>query len=243
VNLVFASAKFIGLSAIQRKYSLVALYDGLRSLLTDNSRVSRMRMEFYKLATKKVDDRVNNGSQRPDFFTHVLKNNGIGEKALTRPEMVSNSILLMVAGSETTATLLSGATYLLLTNPIVYEKLVTEIRSKFTSADQITFEEVNKLEYLIAVLQESLRYYPPVPTGFPRVVPKGGDKISGHYIPEGTSVYVSQHTANHSPRNFADPEAFIPERWLKDAPAKFKDDNHAAMNPFSFGPRNCLGKK
>jgi cytochrome P450 len=58
------------------------------------------------------------------------------------------------------------------------------------------------------------------------------------------SVYVSQHTANHSPRNYTDPDAYIPERWLGvDAPERYKDDNRAATQPFSFGPRNCLGKK
>jgi cytochrome P450 len=52
---------------------------------------------------------------------------------------------------------------------------------------------------------------------------------------------MSQHPANHSKRNWTDPEAFVPERWLGDA--KYKDDNRAVMNPFSFGPRNCLGKR
>lgn len=56
-----------------------------------------------------------------------------------------------------------------------------------------------------------------------------------------TSVYMSQYAANHSPRNFKDPDAFVPERWLEDE--RYEDDNRAAMNPFSFGPRNCLGKK
>jgi cytochrome P450 len=56
-----------------------------------------------------------------------------------------------------------------------------------------------------------------------------------------TSVYVSQYPANHSARNFTDPNAFIPERWLGDE--RFTKDNFAVFNPFSFGPRDCLGKK
>jgi cytochrome P450 len=56
-----------------------------------------------------------------------------------------------------------------------------------------------------------------------------------------TSVYVSQHAANHSPRNYTDPDAYIPERWLGDE--RFKNDNYAATQPFSFGARNCAGKK
>ncbi|KAJ4303218.1 hypothetical protein N0V90_002111 [Kalmusia sp. IMI 367209] len=242
VNLVFGNLKAGGIMAMRRKYPMVNYMDNIMGFFTDNSAALRARLEFGRVTTEKVNQRVDNGTSRPDFFSAVLKNIGNDEKGLSRPEMVSNAILLMVAGSETTATLLSGATFLILQNPAVYKKMVNEIRTRFSSADDITFEEVSKLDYTIAVLQESLRYYPPVPTGFPRVVPKGGDRISGHYVPEGTSVYVSQHAANHSERNWTEPDTFAPERWMKDAPAKYKDDNHASMNAFSFGPRNCLGK-
>ena len=55
-----------------------------------------------------------------------------------------------------------------------------------------------------------------------------------------TAVYVSQHATNHSTRNYTSPELYVPERWLGDV--RYKDDNRASLNPFSFGPRNCLGK-
>jgi cytochrome P450 len=55
-----------------------------------------------------------------------------------------------------------------------------------------------------------------------------------------TSVSVSQWPANHSSRNFKKPDKFVPERFLGDP--EYNDDNRAVLNPFSFGPRNCLGK-
>ncbi|KAJ4346340.1 uncharacterized protein N0V89_010269 [Didymosphaeria variabile] len=243
VQLVLGSLKAGGIMSMRRQYPLVAAYDRFLSMFNKNSAaLLNARESFMKAVAEQVHQRLERETERPDFFTAVIKNQGIGNKALTKAEMVSNSTTLMIAGSETTATLLSGVTFLILRNPSVYEKLKSEIRSCFTSADQITFAAVEKLEYTIAVLQEALRYYPPVPTGFPRVAPKGGDTVSDRYIPEGTVVYVSQHATNHSPRNFVEPDAFVPERWLKDAPEKFRHDNHAVMNPFSFGPRNCLGK-
>jgi len=154
--------------------------------------------------------------------------------------MDSNAVSFLIAGSETSATALAGATYLLLRNPQPYRKLVTEIRSRFSSADQITVDEVNKLDYLIAIFQEALRYYPPAATGLARVVPAGGDQVSGYYVPGGASVYISMHAMGHSERNWRDPDAFVPERWLGDE--RYADDKRASHQPFSFGPRNCIGK-
>ena len=51
---------------------------------------------------------------------------------------------------------------------------------------------------------------------------------------------MSQHAANHSPRNFTDADSYIPERWLGDP--EYASDDRDAIQPFSFGPRNCLGK-
>lgn len=187
--------------------------------------------------------RLDEGVQddRHDFFNSILKNQEKETQRLSREELDANAFAFLIAGSETTATTLSGSTFLLLQHPDVYRKLVTEIRSAFTSEADITIDAAGKLEYLIACLQEGLRVYPPVPTGFPRVVPAGGDTISGHYIAGGASVYVSQHATNTSERNFKDAETYVPERWLDDE--RYKHDKRSAMNPFSFGPRNCLGKK
>lgn len=152
---------------------------------------------------------------RADFMTLILANNGNkGAKVtLTQGEIDSNAFLFLNAGTETTASLLSGATWLLLKNPEVMQKLNNEIRSRFASYSEITLSRVNDLPYLNAVISESLRYFPPIAVGFGRVVPKGGEVISGYFIPEGTVVSVSHYAAYHSARNFRDPDAFVPERW------------------------------
>ena len=53
-------------------------------------------------------------------------------------------------------------------------------------------------------------------------------------------MYVSQLCANQSPTNFLEPLTFAPERWLDDP--KFANDKRGIAQPFSYGPRNCLGK-
>lgn len=244
VNMIFIGLRGIPIIAIRNKYILFRWLDYFKSLFEDTQAVVRARKQFFAMASARVTARLEKETDRPDFFTFILQNQDKESRALTRNEMDSNANVFLVAGSETTATTLSGTTYLLLKNQSAYARLVREIRSSFSSADEITIDRVNELPYLLAVLQEGLRYYPPVPTGFPRIVPGQGQEISGHYIPGGTSVYVSQHASNHSPRNFTDPDAFVPERWLdNERPDKYETDNRDVVQPFSFGPRNCLGKK
>jgi len=225
------------------RFPPLKIYDRLVKFFTTTSSALTQRMDFFHLTTSQVGKRLDRGiaDDRNDFFTAILKHQEKETQRLSREEMDSNAIVLLVAGSETTATTLSGTTFLLLQHPTVYHKLVAEIRTAFTSAAEITLDAVNHLEYLLACLQEGLRIYPPAPTGLPRVVPAGGDCISGHYIAGGTSVYVSQHATNHSAQNFRDPDAYVPERWLGDE--RYQHDKREVVNPFSFGPRNCLGKK
>lgn len=105
---------------------------------------------------------------------------------MTREEIISNSGVLLVAGSETTATLLSGATYHLLSNTVVLKKLQAEIREAFHSEDEITplsLRSPGKLPYMEAVLTESLRMYPPIPASLPRMTGSMGDVIDGHFVP------------------------------------------------------------
>ncbi|USP80045.1 cytochrome p450 monooxygenase [Curvularia clavata] len=245
VDLILASLATTGPLSTRKKYTLVRLYDRLRDLFQDTSRNEQMRISFARKASEKVQRRLdqleNDGDDgRPDFFGQIMRTKGSSEKKLSRLEMDSNSVLFLVAGSETTATALSGFTYLVLRHPDIHAKLVHELRSSFTSLGDINVEKVGKLEYLTACIQEALRMYPPVPTGFPRIVPEGGGEISGHYIPGGTSVYISQLAAYQSERNFKDASKFVPERWI--GASEYDADKKEAYNPFSFGPRNCLGK-
>lgn len=94
---------------------------------------------------------------------------------------------------------------------------------------------------MIACIQEGFRLYPPVAGEMDRVVPAGGAMVAGRFVPGGTTVGVAQYALTHARANFSEPFAFKPERFLE--PGKFPDDQFEAMQPFSVGPRNCIGKK
>lgn len=205
------------------------------NLVIDQTLIAK-RKEFQEWIHNQVGKRIERETQRPDFMTHILAHNGEKGATLSRAEIDSNANLILVAGSETTATLLSGVTYCLLTNSDKLEKLKQEVRGRWEDYSDITLAEVNKAPYLLAVLNEALRYFPPVPAGFERRVGKGGEFVSGYYLPEGTAVSVSQYAAYHSESNFKNAKAYVPERWLDNAP-EYANDKKSILQPFSFGPR------
>jgi hypothetical protein len=100
-----------------------------------------------------------------------------------------NASTLVVAGSETTATTVTAALYFLLTNAHVHRRLVIEVRSAFQNKDEITITTVNKLEYMLACLNETMRILPAVPGGLPRVVPPGGRVLNGGFVPQDVGDY------------------------------------------------------
>ncbi|KAK5704610.1 hypothetical protein LTR17_021740 [Elasticomyces elasticus] len=198
-------------------------------------------MEYSEWVDTQTRKRIARETQRANFMTYILKHNGGNEEGtLLMKEMVANAQLFLAAGLEKTATMLSATTFQLLRNPQVMQRLKDKVRGRWKSYSDITLEKVDKAPYLIAVLSKGLRYFPPVPAGFERRVGrKGGEIVSGVYLPENTSVSVSQYPAHHSPRNFNDPKAFVPERWMGDP--KYASDNRASYQPFSYGLRNCIG--
>jgi hypothetical protein len=99
--------------------------------------------------------------------------------------MYSISSTFMTAGTETTATLLGGLTFMLLTHPQKMQRLVSELRGAFPTRQSMTLEKLAALEYLNACVDETLRVYPPVPTGQTRIVPESGAQICGHYVAGG----------------------------------------------------------
>lgn len=84
-------------------------------------------------------------------------------------------------------------TYLLLRNPEALAKVTQEVRSAFTSEKEINMASVGRLSYMQACLSEAMRRYPPIPIGLPRVVPKGGAAIAGHFVPENVSAVLMGH--------------------------------------------------
>ncbi|KAJ5974338.1 hypothetical protein N7481_011548 [Penicillium waksmanii] len=213
------------------------------------SKYTKQAEDHFNLTAEKVDRRLEANISRPDFISAILKN-GLsekkgpycdGEKIMSRAEIHSNAFILIIAGSETAATCVTGCIYYLCMYPQTLTRLVNEIRSSFESETEMTFRTIATLKYLSAVIEEGLRMYPPLVTSLCRIVPKGGALVDGHYVSEGTKVAFHHYASYRSASNFALPDEFIPDRWLG-TDARFNGDSKDVLQPFSYGPRGCLGK-
>ena len=142
--------------------------------------------KVFSLNMGKVDRRVASQKDRPDFLSYFIKSkDGL---AMPMPELYANSTLLVLAGSESTASGLAGITFQLLKSPTAYAKAVEETRSAFATEDEITPDSVKRLPYLAAMVSEGLRMYPPFPEGLPRLTPRQGAQIAGEWVPGGVSL-------------------------------------------------------
>jgi cytochrome P450 len=108
-----------------------------------------------------------------------------------------------------------------------------------------------------------MRLFPAVPEGIRRITPATGATISGHFIPANVSsppystytltdplspqvkVSIPHYAAYHHPLNFSSPSTFAPERWLPTShplhTSIYASDKKEVLQPFSVGPRNCIG--
>lgn len=204
-------------------------------------------IDNFRVTSAKVDDRLARKEDRKDLFSYILRHNERGMSAGMSPmEMKLNTATIIGAGTGTTATWLSATIHSLSSNQDAHRRVVEEIRSSFNEDSDITMDKVKELPYLAAVMKEALRMHSPSPSSLGRFVPKGGELIDGRFVPGGTTVGVHQHAAYHLPSNFHLADDFCPERWLpgaRDPESPFSMDRLEVMQPFSCGPRTCLGIK
>ncbi|MCJ1392220.1 hypothetical protein MMC18_005087 [Xylographa bjoerkii] len=222
--------------------------------------VMQKRIDHFELARGKVHKRIKQGDdpRKPDFMSYVLRYND--EKGMTVPEIEATFSTLIIAGSETTATALSGIVHHLFKSLKSLEELTIEIRSSFKRDSDITLDHVTRLPFLNAVIEEGLRLCPPVPSILPRLVPPEGAYVCGYWLPGNTEISIPQYASSRSTTNFSNPNSFIPHRWLQipdpsglqllpfasslsiPPPSPQNVHNPVAFNPFSIGPRNCIGR-
>ena len=138
-----------------------------------------------QMTKEKVHERLDLGSKRPDIIEYVKNFND--EKGMTVPELEETLVILVMAGSETTSTTLSGITNYLVRNKPVLQRLTDDLRRAYKDEKEMTTTTLAGQAYLTVVIEEGLRLCPPIAAGLSRVVPKGGGSVCGHHLPEKVS--------------------------------------------------------
>ncbi|KAI0663218.1 cytochrome P450 monooxygenase pc-2 [Cubamyces menziesii] len=157
---------------------------------------------------------------------------------------------ILIAGRDTTASTLTFIVYMMCLNPCVFERLRREVLETFNPTEMPTFDGVKKMKYLRAVINETLRLYPVVPFNLrvatqDTTLPNPKDTAAPPvFVPANTPVAYSVFML-HRRKDYWGPDAlsFDPDRWLDERLNKYFATNPFIFLPFNAGPRICLGQQ
>ncbi|XP_014834655.1 PREDICTED: cytochrome P450 3A30-like, partial [Poecilia mexicana] len=200
--------------------------------------------DFFYASLEKIKSNRETSQQksRVDFLQLMIdsqKNNGLQkDKRLSDHEILSQSMIFIFAGYETSSSSLTFLAYNLATNPEIMRKLQEEIDSTFPNKAPVQYQPLMEMDYLDSVINESLRLFPIAPR-LERVA-KASVEINGLVIPKDMVVLVPTWPLHRDPEIWPEPEKFKPERFSK----KNKEDiDPYTYMPFGVGPRNCIGMR
>jgi len=193
------------------------------------------------IAIAAIAKRLRTPTDRVDLLSKLQNGKDDEGKPMGRPELTAEALTQLIAGSDTTSNSSCAITYYLALYPAAQKKLQKELDEALGHEDDpiASSEVVKRLPYLGAVINEALRLHSTSSMGLPRLVPEGGLHVSGKFFPEGTVLSVPSYTIHRDPEIWgSDVEVFRPERWFEQDQAGIQK----TFNPFSYGPRACVGK-
>ncbi|KAI0711780.1 high nitrogen upregulated cytochrome P450 monooxygenase 2 [Cerioporus squamosus] len=223
---------------------------------------ARPLQTLHAISRKLVSERLKIGTKSRDLF-HYLSNEDLENKdPPPNRQLMDDGVLAVVASTDAVSSALTALFYCLLTHREVYNALQQEVDEFYPDGEDVgNTKHYRDMQYLHAVINETLRLYPPVPGGGQRQVPRDSAPVAVGSIclPPGTIVRIPPFSLHRDGRNFSLPECFWPERWLVSSgkislsDARHPDlegqpstdqfvHNEAAFIPFFHGPMNCPGK-
>lgn len=196
-------------------------------------RYLNLAAQYESIMRTLIEAKRQKGLDEPDVLSMLMqvKDEESGDR-LSETELLGHVGVLFVAGHETSANALTWTLFLLSQHPHIMADLLDELESVL-QGHAPTLEQLQQLPLLERVIKESMRVLSPVPWNG-RVTAKPTE-LAGYELPEGTEVLVSLYQTHQIPDLYPDPAAFNPSRWETLTPTPYE------YNPFSAGPRICIG--
>jgi cytochrome P450 len=173
-------------------------------------------------------------ADRHDILSLLLQVRDEDGSTLSDREVRDELVVMLMAGHETTGTALAWTFERILSLPEVEQRIRTEFDT-IVGAGPFTAAHLPQLEYLDAVIKESLRVRPIMPAGGARLVRRPFE-IGGYVIPPGTILVNAMHLLHRRSELYPDPDVFLPERFL----GRRMIDPYE-WTPFGGGMRRCIG--
>ncbi|PXY45503.1 cytochrome P450 [Flavobacterium hydrophilum] len=194
-----------------------------------------LAVENNKIIQGIIEERIASKKEVNDLLNMLLETRyeDSGE-GMSVEQLIDEIKILFIAGHETTANALTFTLHLLGNNPDVQEKIFDEIFKIELETDD-TVEQLQKMTYINAVLNESMRLYPPAWITDRENV--DDDSLGEFNIKKGTLIGVSFYELHRNPKYWENPNEFIPERFLGEQ----KKKSLQYFYPFGAGPRMCIG--
>lgn len=210
------------------------------SILTeDMTRDMQLVLKFRALTRiilDVIEQRRRENPERIDFLAMFMDSRDKEtDEAMTDRELLDEIMTMIIAGHETSAITLNWVWYFLGKYPEVEAKLHAEVDN--ADYDLIPgFDDLEQLPYVKQVVEEALRYYPPVWLYTRKAIQD--DQLGDYFVPAGTDIFITPYFLHRHPVYWSDAEKFDPERF---AEQNIKNQHKQAYIPFSAGPRRCIG--
>jgi cytochrome P450 len=207
---------------------------------------ARVIAEFVdQIIIDRRQGRTTSMSDGPDLLDLLLSAVDTEGQSFTDQEIKEQALTFVLAGSETTGNLMVWLSYILMTHDNVLQACREEIDRVLSNDTEFTNEKLAELVICEAVINETLRLYPPAPFFVRHCVHEHtiGTEHKLH-IPVGTSIFVNSYVLHRRSDLWPRPLEFDYTRWLRDPKKGLKPKltHPFAYLPFAAGPRNCIGQ-
>ncbi|KAK9277218.1 hypothetical protein L1049_006757 [Liquidambar formosana] len=215
-------------------------------------RMKRISGYCDRIFNSAIDQRMNldrakeegaaKNEQKKDFLQYLLelKKQEDGAASITLTQLKAMLMDIVVGGTDTTSTVVEWVMTEMMVHPAVMKKVNEELTEVVGLNKAVEEFHLPKLQYLDAVVKETVRLHPALPLLVPRC-PSQTCNVGGYTIPKGTKIFLNVWAIHRDPQLWDNPLEFRPERFLDDASKWDYSGNNFQYLPFGSGRRICAG--